>query len=157
MGGINKPSLYDFSLLHRLGDKRIASDSRNVIATKAADGSIVIAAWNIVDPSSVPPLPEGPGGATNAKAGVVGPTRKMEMAFSGVPPDAAVSISRVDADHGNVLPYYYAMNAPRNPTEAQIVQLNRESAPGAPEQTHLKGGRLSLTLTPNAVVLITVQ
>ena len=156
-GGINKPSFYDFALLHQLGDRRIASSSKNVIATKRADGSLVIAAWNIVDPSSVPQLPDGPHGATNAKAGTEGPTRTLELDVTGVVADAAVSISRVDDTHGNVLPRYYAMGAPQNPTPAQVAQLNRETALPAPEETHLKAGHLTLRLTPNALVLVTVR
>lgn len=156
-GGINKPSFYDFALLHQLGEQRIASSSKNVIATKRADGSLVIAAWNIVDPSAVPELPDGPHGATNEKAGTEGPTRMIELEVSGLAADAAAGISRVDATHGNVLPGYYAMGAPQNPTPAQVTQLNRETALPAPEVTHLKSGHLTLTLTPNTLVLVTVR
>ncbi len=54
-GGINKPSYYAFALLHQLGDKRLANPSKNVIVTKSADGTLVIAAWNIVvDPELTP-------------------------------------------------------------------------------------------------------
>ena len=48
--GINKPSFYDFALLHTLGDQRLANSSRNVIVTKRPDGTLVIAVWNLVDP-----------------------------------------------------------------------------------------------------------
>jgi xylan 1,4-beta-xylosidase len=155
-GGINKPSFYDFALLHQLGDRRIASDSKNVLITKRADGTLAIAAWNIVDPGSVPQLPEGPHGATNEKAGQSGPTRTVDLDLTGVPASAAITITRVDANHGNVLPHYYALGAPQYPTPAQVAQLNQETAPGTPEQTHLTNGHLHLTLTPNALVLVTV-
>jgi xylan 1,4-beta-xylosidase len=160
LGGINKPSFYDFALLHQLGDKRIASTSRNIIVTTKGDGSgssLVLAAWNIVDPSSVPQLPDGPGGATPEKAGTDGPTRTIELDFTGVAANASVSIARVDANHGNVLPHYYAMKAPRYPTPDQVEQLNKETAVGSPEQTHLEGSRLVLTLTPNTLALVTFQ
>ena len=39
-GGINKPSYYSFGLLHQLGSLRIANGSKNIIATKTADGDI---------------------------------------------------------------------------------------------------------------------
>ncbi len=155
-GGINKPSFYDFALLHQLGELRIASASKNVIVTRKADGSLAIVAWNIVDPGSVPELPDGPHSATNAKAGTEGPSRTLELDVTGVAADAAVSISRVDATHGNVLPRYYAMSAPQNPTPAQVAKLNSETALPAPEQTHLKAGHLTLRLTPNALVLVMV-
>ncbi len=156
-GGINKPSFYDFALLHQLGDKRIASTSRNVLVTTRTDGSLVLAVWNIVDPSSVPQLPDGPSGATPEKAGTEGPTRTIELQFSGLPPNAGVSIARVDAGHGNVLPHYYAMKAPRYPTPEQVKELNEETALGVPEQSHLDGHRLVLRLTPNTLALVTIQ
>jgi xylan 1,4-beta-xylosidase len=138
-GGIHKPSFYEFGLLHQLGDRRIPVHSDNVIATRAADGSLRIAAWNIVDP------------------GLQGATQTMQLIFSGVAPGAAVSIERVDRDHGNVLPKYAAMGSPTDPTPAQVTELNEETALGEAEQTHLERGRLTLTLTPNALVLVTVH
>jgi xylan 1,4-beta-xylosidase len=138
-GGIRKPSYYDFALLHELGDQRIALHSTDAIATKAADGSIRVVAWNIVDP------------------GTHGATRTVDLNFSGVAPNAAVAIQRVDSDHSNVLPKYKAMGSPVYPTPAQVEQLNRETALAPPEQSHLDGGKLHLTLTPNALVLVKVE
>jgi xylan 1,4-beta-xylosidase len=137
-GGIRKPSFYDFALLHQLGDQRIPVRSDNAIATRAADGSLRIAAWNIVDPASQ------------------GAAQTMLLIFSGLPPGAAVSIQRVDSDHGNVLPKYAAMGSPVDPTPAQVKQLNQETALGPAEQTHLDAGKLTLRLTPDALVLVTV-
>ena len=51
-GGINKPSYYAFALLHELGDQRSANPSNNVIVTKRKDDTLVIAAWNLVDPEN---------------------------------------------------------------------------------------------------------
>lgn len=138
-GGIKKPSFYAFALLHQLGNRRIPIQSKNAIATIARDGSLRVVAWNIVDP------------------GTQGSTRTMQLDFSGVPADASVSIRRVDEDHGNVLPKYRAMGSPTDPTPAQAAELNRETAPGPPEHTHLEDGRLNLTLTPNALVLVEVR
>ncbi|HKO11725.1 MAG TPA: hypothetical protein VJV22_07145 [Acidobacteriaceae bacterium] len=137
-GGIRKPSYYDFALLHQLGDQRIPLRSADAMATKAADGSIRVAAWNIVDP------------------GKHGSTRTLTLNFSGVAPNAAVAIRRVDSEHSNVLPKYQAMGSPVYPTPAQVEQLNRETAFGAPEQTRLEGGNLQISLGPNALVLVQV-
>lgn len=41
---IPKPAFNAFSLLHRLGDQRLAVSSDNILVTKRADGSLVIAA-----------------------------------------------------------------------------------------------------------------
>lgn len=110
-----------------------------MIATRAANGSLVIAAWNLVDP------------------GRQGATRTMDLVFRGVPSDARVSIQTVDQENGNVLTKYKAMGSPLDPTPAQVEELNRETALPAPQQTHLAGGRLKLTLTPDALDLVTVE
>ncbi len=136
-GGINKPSYYDFALLHHLGDQRIASASPNVIATKTAHG-LAIAAWNLVDP------------------GESGSAHPMELEVHGVAANAKVAVQRVDDTHGNVLPRYAAMGKPLDPTAAQVEQLNHETAFGEPEHTTLHGGRLTLELGPNALVLVTI-
>jgi xylan 1,4-beta-xylosidase len=137
-GGINKPSYYAFGLLHDLGNQRLANASKDVIVTKSADGGLAIAAWNLADP------------------GKTGETRAIELEFKGVPPSARVTLQRVDASHGNVLKVYAAMGKPLDPTAAQVEQMNRATALPAPEQTHLTSGKLKLTLTPNALVLVKV-
>ena len=138
-GGIFKPSYYDFGLLHQLGDRRIASDAKDLIVTKTADGRLAIAAWNLVDP------------------GHHGAMRTMDLTLAGVPAEASVAIQRVDDNHGNVLPRYAAMGSPVDPTPVQVSQLNRETALGAPEQTKLHNGKLTLHLSPNSLFLIKVQ
>ena len=138
-GGLNKPSYYAFALLHRLGNERLPNPSKSVIATRTADLSVAVAAWNLVDPDQK------------------GTTRQIALVFRGLPSSAHVTIERVDEDHGNVLKQYAAMGKPIDPTFVQVEQLNRETAFGPPEQTQLKAGRLDLSLAPNALVLIKVQ
>jgi xylan 1,4-beta-xylosidase len=138
-GGINKPSYYGFALLHELGDRRLASSANDVIVTTTAHDGIAIAAWNLVDP------------------GKQGTAHEIDLVFRHIAPNAQVSIERVDAQHGNVLPKYAAMGSPEDPTPEQVEQLNRETALPPPEKTHLEDGKLQLMLTPNALVLIKIQ
>jgi xylan 1,4-beta-xylosidase len=138
-GGINKPSYYAYGLLHQLGDLRLSHASKNVIVTKKADGSLSIAVWNLVDPDKH------------------GSMRHVDLSFVGVPASSPVTIQRVDDDHGNVLPKYAAMGKPPYPTPEQVEQLNRETALPAPEPAKLEDGKLHLTLTPNALVLVEVH
>jgi xylan 1,4-beta-xylosidase len=137
-GGINKPSYYDFALLHQLGDQRIANPSSDVIVTRRSDGTLAVAVWNLVDP------------------GKTGAAKNVQLLFHGVPANAKVSISRVDDDHANTLAAYKAMGSPVDPTEAQVKELNRETDPGAAEQSALVDGRLNLSLSSNALLLIKV-
>jgi xylan 1,4-beta-xylosidase len=138
-GGINKPSYYDFGLLHQLADRRIANDAKNLIVTKSSDDGLVIAAWNLVDP------------------GDHGSTQTLDLTVQGVPANASVTIQRVDDNHGNVLPKYAAMGSPVDPTPAQVAQLNQQTALGTPAQARLHDGKLALELSPNALLLIKVQ
>jgi xylan 1,4-beta-xylosidase len=138
-GGINKPSYYAFGLLHQLGDRRIANASKNLIVTKTPDGGLSIAAWNLVDP------------------GAHGSTQTLDLTLHGVPANASVTIQRVDDDHGNVLPKYAAMGSPVDPTPSQVTQLNQQTALGTPAQTQLHDGKLTLELSPNALLLLKVQ
>ncbi|WP_251106519.1 GH39 family glycosyl hydrolase [Alloacidobacterium dinghuense] len=137
-GGINKPSYYAFALLHHLGDQRIANPSTNVIATKRQDGSLAIALWNLVDPDKT------------------GSEKDIQLVLQGVPTNAVVSISRVDNTHGNTLAAYKAIGSPLDPTEAQVEQMNKQTALGAPEHLTLTDGTLNLKLDSNALLLIEV-
>jgi xylan 1,4-beta-xylosidase len=138
-GGINKPSYYDFALLHRLGDRRIANANTNVIVTQRADGTLALALWNLVDPD---------------KAGA---PKQFRLTFSRVPSNVRVAISRVDDDHGNALRAYEAMGSPPYPTDEQIRQLNAATKLPAPAETHLDGNHLDLNIQVNALVLIEVK
>jgi xylan 1,4-beta-xylosidase len=137
--GINKPSFYDFALLHQLGSERLANDSQNVIVTRDKNGALIVAVWNIVDP------------------GTQGAAKNVTLEFQGVKPDARVSVQRVDADHGNPMKAYIAMGKPQYPTPKQVAELNAASALGQPEVKQLQHGELDLDLGVNALVLIKVE
>ncbi len=137
-GGINKPSYYDFALLHQLGGERLANPSHDAIVTRTRTGGLAIALWNLVDP------------------GAKGTTRTLRLEIRGVPAEAPVAIERVDDHHGNVLPVYRAMGSPRYPTPAQVAQMNAATRLPPARIAHLRGGELSLTLEPDALLLIRV-
>jgi xylan 1,4-beta-xylosidase len=65
-----------------------------------------------------------------------------------------VLIRRVDEKHSNSLAAYRAMGSPKYPTQAQIDQLNRESALAAPEAATLTNGTLELDVPVNGLVLL---
>jgi xylan 1,4-beta-xylosidase len=138
-GGINKPSYYAYGLLHQLGEQRIANGSKNVIVTKAVDGGLRIAVWNLVDPDQQ------------------GSTQTVSLVFGHLAQDSHVMLQRVDDEHGNVLPFYAKMGSPIDPTSEQVEQLNRETALSAPEEMNLDGGKLELKITPNELVLIKIN
>ena len=137
-GGINKPSFYDFALLHELGTQRISNSARDAIITRLPGGALSIALWNLADPDKP------------------AARKEVTLEFRGVAADAAVSLQRVDDNHGNALKVYAALGSPADPTAAQIEQINRETKLRLPERRTLHNGNLTLTLDPNALVLIKV-
>ncbi len=143
-GGIDKPSFYDFALLHKLGETRLANPADDVLVTRRADGTLVVAVWNLVDPDVPAQDPR-----RSAK--------RVTLVFEGVPRSAAAAVEQVDDAHGNALPAYRAMGSPQYPTPAQAAELNRSSTLPEPRRIELIDGRLPLELAPNALVLVTVS
>ena len=139
-GTIRKPSFYDFALLHKLGDERLANPSDNLLVTRRKDGALAVAAWNLVD-------------MDKATSGV--PLR-LRLTFKGIAPGARVTIQRVDQAHGNPMTAYRAMGSPRYPTLAQIEVLNKASTLPAPEHGKLVDGALQLILPVNGLAVIEI-
>ncbi len=138
-GGIPKPSFYAFEILHYLGDQRIENANPNLLVTEAADGTLVVAAWNLVNP------------------GDTGSPKTMELNFKGVAPAATVTITRVDEQHGDSLAQYDKMGKPRYPTPAQVREIRQASSLKSPQQLHLSAGRLTLELPVNGLAVIRVK
>jgi xylan 1,4-beta-xylosidase len=147
---IPKPTLNIFSILHKLGNKRIALDSDSALATTSADGTLALALWDYAPPTGTGPtytMPTGP----------AGPARTFDIDLQHVAPNASVEVLRVDPDHGNVLKAFDAMGRPTGDlTPEQITQLRTASAMSPPEHLHLHQGKLTLTVPGHglAVVLI---
>ncbi len=138
VGGIKKPAFYDYALLHRLGHERLANQATNILVTRQPDGSLSLAVWNLVEPDQK------------------GTPQHVRLEFRNVKTEAEVLISRVDETHSNTLGAYQAMGRPRYPTQAQIDQLNRESALASPEVTTLKNNVLELDIPVNGLVLLEI-
>jgi xylan 1,4-beta-xylosidase len=137
-GGINKPSYYAFGLLHRLGDHRLANAAPNILVTRRSDQSLVLAVWNLV-------APDKSGSSTN-----------LRLTFNHVTPNAPVTISRVDDNHGNALVAYRALGSPQYPTKEEVRKINAATTPPAPGRLRLDGTHLDLELAVNALVLIEI-
>jgi xylan 1,4-beta-xylosidase len=138
MDEIRKPSYADFALLHRLGQERIPQDSSDVLVTKRRDGTLAIAAWNLVDLDKV------------------GSAKTIELEIRGAKSDSAVLISRVDETHANSLAAYKAMGSPRYPTPQQVESLNRAAEIPQAENARLSKGAIEVELPVNGLALIEV-
>jgi xylan 1,4-beta-xylosidase len=114
-------------------------DASNVLVTRGADGKLRIAAWNLVDPDK--------------KASA----ESFEFQIRGVPSNAAVRVTRADAEHGNTLAAYKRMGSPVYPTRAQVGQVNRVADENTSEEVHLTNGTIRLEVPVNGIVLLEVK
>jgi xylan 1,4-beta-xylosidase len=140
-GMIKKPSFYDFALLHKLGEERLPNSNEDLLVTRRSDGTLVIAAWNLVDMDQL----------------AQGKPLVLRLKFNGVSPNAKTTIERVDESHGNPMAAYVAMGSPTYPTRAQVAALNHASALPSPEDRNLKNGELEISLPVNGLALIEIS
>ena len=137
--GIPKPAFNAFELLHKLGTERLPAAADDVLVTRRKDGTLVIAAWNLVEP--------GAGGAD----------KTIAFALKGVSNDARATIRRADASHGDTLDAWKKMGSPKYPTAAQIAALRKASAMGSPQVESLRGSRFTLTLPPMGLAVVEIH
>jgi xylan 1,4-beta-xylosidase len=134
-GGIPKPAFNAFLLLHRLGEKRLAISSDSALVTQRADGTLVVAAWNMVAP------------------GAQGPAKEVEFQFEHAH-FSRVEVTRLDPDHGDMHKVYEAMGSPRYPTKEQIAKL-RAAARLSPSETHeVKNASVTIRIPAQGLVLL---
>jgi len=133
-----KPAFNVFRLLHTLGDERLAADGNDVLVTRKKDGTLVLAAWNLAEP------------------GVNAPAKSITFSFQGVKANAAVSVSRVDHAHGDVLAAYDKMGAPVYPSQEQLRQLREVERPEQPEKSHLHAGSITLAVPVQGLAVVEV-
>jgi xylan 1,4-beta-xylosidase len=138
LGGIKKPSYSGFALLHKLGEERIAQDAPEVLVTRRRDGTLAIAAWNLVDPDKT------------------GTARRVDFEIRGAAPDTRIRVLRADSEHGNTLAAYKKMGSPRYPTQAQVRALNAVADLDSAVNGRLEKGSIALTVPVNGVVLLEV-
>jgi xylan 1,4-beta-xylosidase len=147
---IPKASLNVFTILHKLGDRRIAVDSESALAT--TDGkALEIALWNYAPPT-------GDGATYTMPTAPAGPAKTFDVELKDVPRDAAVEVWRVDDDHGNVLKAFDAMGRPPGDlTQAQIAKLRAAGAMAPPEHRHLNDGKLQLLVPAHGLAVVTLE
>jgi len=144
---IRKPTFNIFALLHLLGDQRLKVDSESALATKAGDGSVVVALWNYA-----PPVGTGPKYTVPLER--LGPDKTMEITFAGAPKTAGVTLYRVDSTHGNVVSAFDAMGRPPTPSREQIATLQKAGEASPPEHLRLSNGSLKVTIPAQGLVLL---
>jgi xylan 1,4-beta-xylosidase len=136
--GIPKPAFDAFKLLHGLGTERIAVSGDDVLATRRKDGTLVVAAWNLVEP------------------GAQGSEKTIRLEVRGGKATHA-SVWRVDAQHGDTLTAWKKMGEPKYPTQQQVKELRRAAETGPAERVAVKGGALDLRVPPSGLAVVEIQ
>ncbi len=136
---IPKPAYDAFMLLHELGDERLATSRDDALVTRKADGTLVIAAWNLVEP------------------GASGADKTVAFELKGVGEHALATVRRVDASHGDTLDAWLKMGSPPYPTPAQVGELRKAAEIGSPETTTVQDHRLTLTLPPMGLAVVEIH
>ena len=121
-----------------LGDERIALDSDSALLTRRDDGTLVLALWNL--------FPPGQSG--------VAKTVTLQLKDSKA---HRAYISRVDENHGDVLPAYEKMGSPAYPTTAQLQELRKSAELPLAEKQELKNGGLTIVLPPDGLAVIELR
>jgi xylan 1,4-beta-xylosidase len=147
--GIAKPAFNAFALLHKLGETRLAVDAPDALITRRADGTWVAALWNYAPPDGTGPDYTGPPPAPRAG-------RRFTLHFAGAAAGAAVTLWRVDAEHGNVVAAFDAMGRPPFPSRPQIEALAAAARLPPPEHTALAAGALEVTVPAAGLAVIEV-
>ncbi len=148
--GIPKPAYNAFALLHRLGTAQIKVDSDSVLVTRRKDGALAIALWNYAAPFGSGPTYTPPPSQLPA-------AKRFLLHVKGVNSNAAVTLMRLDADHGNVIKTYDAMGRPAFPSRSQILQLRKAGQLASPEHLHLDKGSLSIEVPAQGLVVLEVR
>ncbi len=139
-----------FSILHKLGDRRIASDSDSALITETQTGSLAIALWDYAPPT-------GTGAKYTMPSGPAGPPKTFDLDLKDVPANATAEVWRVDDDHGNVLKAFDAMGRPSGDlTQAQVAQLRAAGKLAPPERMHLDHGILHLTVPAHGLAVAVI-
>lgn len=132
---IPKAAFHVFELLHKLGEERIAVDSKSALVTKTKGGGLAVALWNYAAP------------------GAKGVGKTFEIEVSGLKAGRA-RVWRVDEEHGNVLKAWVAMGRPASPTKAQVVELRKAGAMAPAESVAVKAGRMKVEVPAHGLVLV---
>ncbi|MDP9159854.1 MAG: glycosyl hydrolase family 39 [Acidobacteriota bacterium] len=137
-GDIPKPAFNTFKVLHFLGDTRIELNSDSALVTQRKNGTLVIALWNLVAPEAS------------------GPAKTLTLEVKNAKVTTA-SIWHVDRQHGDVRVAYEAMGSPQYPTTDQLAKLRKAAELPGPEKAKLNGGKLSVEIPAQGLVVIELK
>jgi xylan 1,4-beta-xylosidase len=148
-GSIAKPEFNTYKLLHRLGDRRLATKGP-ALASRASGGQFAALVWNLADVQQAPGIP----GASSQRK-VTGERKTLTVRIKGAQPGQRVQLSYVDQDRGSPYPAWRALGSPQYPNREQMEIIRKAAEIAAPETRMLDSrGQLTLDLPPEGVALV---
>jgi xylan 1,4-beta-xylosidase len=142
---IEKPAFNAFAMLHRLGDTRLPLASDTALATRRADGTVVLALWNYA-----PPVGDT---ADYTPGEPKGDVKHFDVDLSHLSATASATVWRLDETHGNVIAAFDRMGRPPFPSREQIQQLRAAGKMAPSESVALHDGHLTLDIPPQGLVI----
>lgn len=147
---IPKPALNVFTILHKLGNKRIALASESALATESNAG-LSVALWNYAPPTGI-------GAAYTVPTTPSGPAKSFQVEFRHTSDNAAVEVWRVDDDHGNVLKTFDKMGRPEGDLSLAQIKILKAAGQMAPvEHAHLDHGRLEISVPVHGLAVVVLE
>lgn len=143
---IEKPAFNAFAMLHKLGDIRLPLSSDTALATRRADGTVVLALWNYAPPVG--------NTADYTKGEPQGTAKQFDIDLTHLRAGVQATVWRLDESHGNAVAAFDGMGRPDFPSREQIAQLRAAGKLAAPEVTALHDGHLSIAIPPQGLVVI---
>jgi xylan 1,4-beta-xylosidase len=120
--------------------------SGSALATKRADGTLVLALWNYA-----PPVGDG---ATYTPGQPEGKVKHFDVAVSHLAKGATATVWRLDEQHGNAVALFDKMGRPAFPSREQIEQLRAAGQEPPPQKVAVHDGRLTLDIPPQGLVVV---
>jgi xylan 1,4-beta-xylosidase len=148
-GGVAKPEFNTYKLLHRLGQRRLASSGPVLASRKGRDGFAALV-WNLADVQQAPGIP-----GASSKRTVVGERKSLTVRLQGARAGQQVQVSYVDQQRGSPYPAWRALGSPQYPTREQMQAIRQAAEIAPPEVKALDArGELTLDLPPEGVALL---
>ncbi|NHN84034.1 cellulase family glycosylhydrolase [Acetobacter musti] len=143
--GIPKPAFHAFSLLHRLGERRLPERNDEALVTRNADGRMDVALWNYT-----PPDVSQTASVTDGKKKIF----HVRMRSSSIRVKARMW--RVDQAHGNVMPAWKRLGEPAVPTPAQQKLLLQAAAADSGQDIVIPAAGIDVAVPAHGLVLLEV-
>jgi xylan 1,4-beta-xylosidase len=152
--GVPRASLHAFTLLHRLGHRRLQCSAGPVLASRRDDGSAAILAWNLA-PRNVRGMMGDPLAAFQAEVLPPGAPRRLALNLrNAAAPTAQLTV--LDPARSSAESAYIALGRPQYPSRDELAELKRRAALPAPAVIAIRDSGVVIDLPPNAIALLEV-